>query len=83
MLINKACWVPCAQEQREFLFYSASVLLIYEGDAAAAGQAKVSVRLIDFAHTFPSCGARDENCLEGMESLRGALCRASGGRDDP
>lgn len=69
--------------QREFLFYSASVLIVYEGDAGAAGEAHVSVRLIDFAHAFPSCGARDENCLEGVESLRGALCRASGLPEDP
>ena len=63
--------------QRDFLFYSASVLLIYEGTAAAAEEAKVSVRLIDFAHTFPSSGVKDENCLHGVGALRAALCCAA------
>ena len=92
-ILSKACRVPkqtwgqgarhYAQEQREFLFYSASVLLVYEGDAATAVEARVAVRLIDFAHTFPSPGARDENCLQGLESLRGALCRAATSPEDP
>jgi hypothetical protein len=40
--------------QQEFHFYSASVLLLYEGDATDAAEANVRVRLVDFAHTFPT-----------------------------
>ncbi|KAL4431979.1 hypothetical protein ABPG77_000246 [Micractinium sp. CCAP 211/92] len=38
--------------QRDFRFYSSSVLVLYEGGAASPEGAKVRVRLVDFAHTF-------------------------------
>ncbi|KAL4424338.1 hypothetical protein ABPG75_001639 [Micractinium tetrahymenae] len=38
--------------QRDFHFYSSSVLVLYEGGAASPEGAKVRVRLVDFAHTF-------------------------------
>lgn len=59
--------------QREFCFYSSSVLIIYEGAADSAATAAVTVRLVDFAHTFPSGGRRDKNFLEGTRALAQAL----------
>jgi 1D-myo-inositol-tetrakisphosphate 5-kinase/inositol-polyphosphate multikinase len=56
--------------QREFSFYSSSVLLLYEGDAQGPRGADVRVRLVDFAHTFHDEGAvRDDNFLAGLRSL--------------
>jgi 1D-myo-inositol-tetrakisphosphate 5-kinase/inositol-polyphosphate multikinase len=57
------------QVQRDFLFYSSSVLIVYEGDAEAPEEANVSIRLVDFAHTFPSGGRRDHNFLAGLSAL--------------
>ena len=59
--------------QRDFCFYSSSVLIIYEGAADSAATAAVTVRLVDFAHTFPSGGRRDKNFLEGTRALAQAL----------
>ena len=57
------------QSQREFFFYSSSVLIIYEGDAESAEQARVTIKLVDFAHTFPSDGRKDTNFVEGINAL--------------
>ena len=38
--------------QSEFHLYSASLLILYEGDARGPEEANVRVRLVDFAHTF-------------------------------
>lgn len=57
------------RHQREFHFYSSSVLILYEGDAACVEDSNVRVRLVDFAHTFTSDGKRDENFLGGLASL--------------
>lgn len=43
--------------QREFHFYSASILILYEGDAQGHADANVRVRFVDFAHTFHVGGA--------------------------
>lgn len=59
--------------QREFCFYSSSVLIIYEGAASSADAAAVSIRLVDFAHTFPSNGQPDENFTAGARALLQAL----------
>ncbi|KAK9907939.1 hypothetical protein WJX75_000286 [Coccomyxa subellipsoidea] len=61
------------QLQRDFQFYSSSVLIIYEGDAATAEDANVSIRLVDFAHSFPSQGQKDLNFLRGLLALSGTL----------
>jgi len=60
-------------EQRDFFFYSSSVLLIYEGDAETAEDANVSIRLVDFAHTFPSEGKKDTNFIAGLRAIIKAL----------
>lgn len=57
------------ESQRSFLFYAASVLIVYEGTATTAEEAKIAVRLIDFAHTFHADGKKDENFLEGLKSF--------------
>jgi len=61
------------QRQQEFCFYSSSVLIIYEGDAETADEANVSVRFVDFAHTFPSGGQRDSNFIKGLSALSSTL----------
>lgn len=68
--------------QASWRLYSASVLLLYEGAARGAGEAAVSVALVDFAHAF-SVGSgssgdgaptgRDENVLAGLHGLRRAV----------
>ena len=49
------------RRQREFQFYSASVLILYEGDATGSEDAYVRVRLVDFAHTFRVGGETRED----------------------
>lgn len=44
--------------QEDYCFYGCSVLLTYEGTAKTAEDAKVSVRLIDFAHSFDGQGKK-------------------------
>ena len=61
------------QVQREFYFYSSSVLLIYEGDAETAEDANIAIRLVDFAHTFPSEGKKDTNFIAGLRAIIKAL----------
>ena len=61
------------QVQQEFCFYSSSVLIMYEGDAETAEEANVSVRFVDFAHTFPSGGQRDGNFIQGLSALTSML----------
>ena len=77
------------ESQTEFHFFSASVLILYEGAAKRAEDAHVQVKLVDFAHTYWGVGARDDNFLGGIRALRGALsetleealrCEARGAR---
>lgn len=55
--------------QKEYFFYSSSVLIMYEGAAECVEEADVAIRLVDFAHTFPSEGRRDTNFIAGLSSL--------------
>lgn len=55
------------------MFYSSSVLIIYEGDAETAQEANVSIRLVDFAHTFSSQGSKDTNFIAGVRAVIKAL----------
>lgn len=57
------------QTQREFFFYSSSVLIVYEGDAESAEEARVTIKLVDFAHTFASDGRKDTNFVGGITAL--------------
>jgi hypothetical protein len=62
--------------QTSYHLFSASVLLLYEGAARCAAEARVAVRLIDFAHAFPAGmheGGPDANFLAGLEGLIAAL----------
>lgn len=70
--------------QAAYHFFSASALLIYEGDARAPAEARVSVRLVDFAHAFPAGvhqGGPDANTLAGLRGLIAALEDAAAGAD--
>mmetsp|Transcript_33756 Transcript_33756/g.100509 ORF Transcript_33756/g.100509 Transcript_33756/m.100509 type:complete len:303 (-) Transcript_33756:199-1107(-) len=59
--------------QTSFQFYQASVLLMYEGNAACVEDAKAAVHVVDFAYTFQSLGVKDENWIKSLESLIGIL----------
>lgn len=49
------------------------MLIVYEGDAESLEEANVSIRLVDFAHTFPSKGSKDDNFLAGLSALTSRL----------
>eukprot|EP01026_Neomeris_dumetosa_P083656 TRINITY_DN97429_c0_g1_i3.p1 TRINITY_DN97429_c0_g1~~TRINITY_DN97429_c0_g1_i3.p1 ORF type:complete len:334 (+),score=31.30 TRINITY_DN97429_c0_g1_i3:61-1002(+) len=55
--------------QTYYHLYSSSVLILYEGEAKSQEQAKVKVKLIDFAHTFGNMGSKDENYIAGLTAL--------------
>lgn len=59
------------EEQRHFLFYATSLLLVY--DAALLKESSnvlnVRIRMIDFAHVYPAQNSRDANYLEGLGKL--------------
>lgn len=59
------------EEQRLYLFYATSLLLVYDADSLENDQSVqiVRVRIIDFAHVYPAYGARDFNFIEGLISL--------------
>jgi hypothetical protein len=65
--------------QSEFRFFSSSILILYEGKATSAAEANVTIRMVDFAHTFQHVGnsndvpTRDENYLEGLKSFKSKL----------
>jgi 1D-myo-inositol-tetrakisphosphate 5-kinase/inositol-polyphosphate multikinase len=69
------------EAQASWHFFSASLLVVYEGAAAHPDQADPRVTLIDFAHTFPVVGdgaasgpsGRDQNFLDGLTSLTRVL----------
>ncbi len=63
----------CPQVQQDFVFYSSSILIIYEGDAQQQSETDVAIRLVDFAHTFPVSGQRDTNFCDGLASFMAAL----------
>ena len=55
------------------MFYSSSILIIYEGDAQQQSETNVAIRLVDFAHTFPVSGRLDSNFYDGLSSFMAAL----------
>jgi hypothetical protein len=65
------------RRQAGYHFFSASVLMLYEGAAQTAGEARASVRLIDFAHAFPAAAhggaGPDTNFLGGLTGLIAAI----------
>lgn len=56
-------------QQQHFYFYSSSLLIVYEGALPENMPTRVDVRMIDFAHTVPSHGNRDEGYLKGVDCL--------------
>lgn len=80
-----AAW---AASQTAFAFYSASVLIVYEGAAGLEGEEEgeggdgpaPAVRLCDFAHTYCPCPpALDSNFAAGLTSLIAALDAVAAG----
>ena len=81
-----ASLVRCSQTDspRHPCFYRPpAVLLLYEGGAAAPEEARVRVRLVDFAHTFSQSGGGD-TCTSGASAPAcdgsGDACGGSGNR---
>lgn len=62
------------QVQKEFHLYSASLLLLYEGDAHGPEETNVRVRLVDFAHTF----ALGQNQNQSQDDGSGATLTTPG-----
>lgn len=62
------------ETQRRYAIYSSSVLLVFEGDHAHAGDTVVDARMIDFTHVFDT-SERDDNYLDGVRSLTDYLQR--------
>eukprot|EP00879_Flechtneria_rotunda_P024184 GHRR01025632.1.p1 GENE.GHRR01025632.1~~GHRR01025632.1.p1 ORF type:complete len:280 (+),score=86.93 GHRR01025632.1:597-1436(+) len=56
------------QHQKCWHFYSASLLVVYEGAARTAAEARLVLKLIDFAHTFP---LEPRNTLSAESALGG------------
>ena len=54
-----AAW---AEGQSDFALHSASVLLLFEGDPASAASSglRPSLRVVDFAHSFVTCGDEED-----------------------
>lgn len=61
------------EEQRHFLFYATSLLLVYDAADLLRNKERsvlnVRVRMIDFAHVCPAHGSQDSNYLEGLCKL--------------
>jgi hypothetical protein len=59
------------RQQTRYQFFSASVLATYEGEAAAAQEARVRLQLVDFAHVFSSSAASAEALRPGGAAGQG------------
>eukprot|EP00210_Caulerpa_lentillifera_P006436 g6148.t1 len=57
------------QNQGMFKFYSSSVLVTYDGDAECVEDLNVQIKLVDFAHTYPTEGTKDRNFQDGLISF--------------
>jgi 1D-myo-inositol-tetrakisphosphate 5-kinase/inositol-polyphosphate multikinase len=59
------------EEQRHYLFYATSLLLVYDAELLKKGSniLNVRIRMIDFAHVFPAHDSQDSNYLEGLYKL--------------
>eukprot|EP00667_Euglena_gracilis_P005877 EG_transcript_5919 len=55
------------ERQTEWLFYTSSLVMMYDGDQTVDPQPNVV--LVDFAHTIPSEGQVDRNFLGGLKNL--------------
>lgn len=55
--------------QKKFLFHSTSILILYEGAAKTVEDLRVTLKLVDFAHTFHADCTLDTNFLTGLSGL--------------
>lgn len=53
--------------------FSSSLLVVYEGSAATAAEARLAVRLIDFAHTFPTAKASKQQFKQQQQQQQPAI----------
>lgn len=64
------------EKQTGYQFFSASILIIYEGcpagESEANGDRRVSLRLVDFAHVVYGKG-HDTNFLEALDAVTSAF----------
>jgi len=69
-VLTKLCPIKEWMEtQRQFRFYSSSVLILYEGDETINNSSS-EIRLIDFAHVHTiTDGGRDEGYIIGITNL--------------
>jgi hypothetical protein len=56
--------------QRNYHFFSSSILLLYE---SCSDDAHPSVKMVDFAHVFTGPDGVDENFMKGLDSLLNIL----------
>lgn len=61
--------------QKDFLFHSTSILILYEGGAETENDIRVTMKMVDFAHTFRSECAIDKNFLNGLMGLESVIER--------
>lgn len=63
------------RQQEEFLLFSSSLLLAFEGGVIKDEMPKVSINMIDFGHAFPirESGERDHNYKFGIDRLINSL----------
>ena len=67
------------KKQKKFKIFASSVLIVYDAKSVKLfAEKKISVtklkksilvKIIDFAHTFPSEGEKDENFIFGLENI--------------
>jgi len=78
LLAGLALILDWFERQRAYRFYAASLLLVYEGDPTLP--AKVTLRLIDFAHaTDAADGRADDGFIHGLNQTIALLRRLQGG----
>nr|5W2G_A Chain A, Inositol polyphosphate multikinase,Inositol polyphosphate multikinase [Homo sapiens]5W2H_A Chain A, Inositol polyphosphate multikinase,Inositol polyphosphate multikinase [Homo sapiens]5W2I_A Chain A, Inositol polyphosphate multikinase,Inositol polyphosphate multikinase [Homo sapiens] len=60
------------ENQKQLNFYASSLLFVYEGSSQGGSGGEVEVRMIDFAHVFPS-NTIDEGYVYGLKHLISVL----------
>ncbi len=69
--------------QTDAVFYSSSVLLLYDGGVPIGCPPVVDVRMVDFAHVWDARGCRDEGVLCGLREIISRLEEVAAGSGPP